>query len=180
MLKALYLRTAKTGSSTIVNWGRGRFEITSNLIKIDSPENKILIENYFKQNLFLFYSVRNPYERAVSSWAQCINAGWRDKNFTFENFLDLDFSTLDNVHMLTHVQPITEYLGPWIDKVDFIIRLENLISNLKELAEKLQFPYEYPIPQYRGDYNRSKDYFTTENKKKIENKFKADFEFFGY
>ena len=179
-MKALYLRTAKTGSNTIVMWGTNQFEITDSRTKIDSHENKTLIENHFKQKNVLFYSIRNPYERAVSSWALCISANWKDKSFTFENFLDLDFSTIDNLLMLTHVQPLTDYLGPWANKVDFIIRLESLNSDLKNLAEKLQFPYKNPIYQNKGHYNRSKDYLNADNKKKIENKFKADFEFFGY
>jgi len=182
-MKALYIRTAKTGSSSIVRWGQNYFSYTHNKETLDSENNKTKLENHFKQNHFLFYSIRNPYDRAISCWQQCIASGWEEKDFTFDKFLNLDFDKIDNEHMLTHTQPLTEYLGTWIDKVDFVVRLENFESCLKRLAEHLEMPFKKVVHEYSGNYNKKKyanKYLNTLNKKKIEKKYLADFEYFGY
>lgn len=181
MKKALYIRTAKTGSSTIAHWCK-EFDtpFTKNSIALEEKENAEKLNYHFKENHFLFYSIRNPYERAVSCWQQCLTSKWMNDSFTFEKFLDLDFKDSVNEHMRTHIIPLTEYLGPWIDKVDFIIRLENFLPCMKRLCDELEISYKDPGHHYRGTYDRSNKCLNSLNKKKIEERYKADFEFFGY
>lgn len=179
--KALYIRTSKTGSSTIAHWCK-EFQIptTKNTVSLDQKDNLEKLNYHFKEDHFLFYSIRNPYDRAVSCWHQCIASNWKDESFTFEEFLDLDFEDSVHEHMRTHLIPLTEYLGPWIDKVNYVIRLENFLSCMKRLSDELEIPYKDPGYHYRGCYDRSNNYLNSLNKKKIEKKYQADFEFFGY
>lgn len=184
MKKALYIRTAKTGSSSIANWCKSfghDIPFTNNVKSLSEDSKNVELLNYhFKEDHYLFYSVRNPYERAVSCWQQCIQSKWMPSSFSFEKFLDLNFKSNISEHMFTHIIPLTDYLGPWIDKVKFVIRLENFENCMRRLSEELETPYKDPGHHYPGRYNHSHNYLTPENKKKIEEKYKADFEFFSY
>jgi hypothetical protein len=179
--KALYIRTSKTGSSTVAHWCKElQIPTTKNTVELEEKDNLEKLNYHFKEDHFLFYSIRNPYDRAVSCWHQCIASNWKDESFTFEKFLDLDFQDSVHEHMRTHLIPLTEYLGPWIDKVNYVIRLENFLSCMKRLSDELEIPYKDPEYHYRGGYDRSNNYLNSLNKKKIEKKYQADFEFFGY
>ena len=82
-MKALYIRTAKTGSSSIVRWGQNYFSYTHNQETLDSENNKTTLNHHFNQSSFLFYSVRNPYERAISCWQQALSSGWVKEKTSF-------------------------------------------------------------------------------------------------
>ena len=153
---------------------------TKNTISLEEKDNLEKLNYNFKNEHFLFYSVRNPYERAISCWHQCIASKWMPSTFKFEQFLEFDFKNSEHEHMRTHIIPLTDYLGPWIDKVDFVVRLENFIPCMKRLSDELEIPYKDPGKHYVGGYDRSNKYLNPLNKKKIEEKYKADFEFFGY
>jgi len=179
--KALYIRTSKTGSSTVAYWCKElQIPTTKNTVALEEKDNLEKLNYHFKEDHFLFYSIRNPYDRAISCWHQCIASNWKDGSFTFEEFLDLDFQDSVHEHMRTHIIPLTEYLGPWIDKVNYVIRLENFLSCMKRLSDELEIPYKDPGKHYVGGYDRSNNYLNSLNKKKIEKKYQADFEFFGY
>lgn len=186
MKKTLYIRTAKTGSSSIVNWcvSHGHNIPHTEVRKtLDNPDNKNKIHTHFRDESFLFYSIRNPYDRAISCWQQAVRSSWIPTNTSFEQFLDFDFhQTMPHTHALTHVIPMTEYLAPVLDKVNFIVRLENFENCMKRLSDELEIPYKDPGHHYKGNYNRIivKDLLTPINKKKIQEKYKADFEFFSY
>jgi len=182
--KALYIRTSKTGSSTITEWCKPyQIPYTNNVRFLSFEENVTLFDCHFKNDDFIFTSIRNPYERAISCWQQAIISDWVERECTFEKFLDLDFKTLEKEHAQTHLIPLTEYLEPVLDKIQFIIRLENLENCLKKLSDTLEIKYHTPGHVYSGGYDKksfSNKYLNPLNKKKIEEKYKTDFEYFGY
>ena len=182
--KALYIRTSKTGSSSISEWCKSySIPQTNNVRFLTFDENQNRIYNHFKKDDLLFTSIRNPYERAISCWQQAITSKWVPRECSFEKFLDVDFSIINKEHYRTHVIPLTEYLEPVLDKIQFIIRLENLENCLKRLSDELNLEYRAPGHFYAGGYNKKdfqNKYLNPLNKKKIEEKYKADFEYFGY
>lgn len=186
MKKALYIRTAKTGSSSIVNWCKSfghDIPYTEVRKHLNDPDNQNKIQKHFRDESFLFYSIRNPYERALSCWRQALQSCWIGERMSFEQFLELDFhQTMPHTHALTHVIPMTEYLADVLDKVNYVVRLENFEQCMKHVSEELETPYHYPGHHYKGNYTRvNKDQaLNAANKKKIEEKYKSDFEFFGY
>lgn len=184
MLKALYLRTSKTGSSTLTEWLRPyNIPSTNNVRYLSFHENENLFNEHFKNDHFIFTSIRNPYERAISCWQQAIASAWIERECSFEKFLDLDFQGFESEHARTHLIPLTEYLYSVLDKIQFIIRLENLENCLRSLCEQLKIEYHQPGHVYSGGYNKKEflnKYLNPLNKKKIEKKYKSDFEYFGY
>ena len=184
MKDIFFLRTAKTGSSSIAQWCmRHETHITNNMIPLDKGENSGLKEKLQEKKYYVFTLVRNPFTSAISCWQQAIASAWIERECSFEKFLDLDFQGFESEHARTHLIPLTEYLYSVLDKIQFIIRLENLENCLRSLCEQLKIEYHQPGHVYSGGYNKKEflnKYLNPLNKKKIEKKYKSDFEYFGY
>jgi len=178
----LYVRTAKTGSSTVNDWCGPNIVATNNIKFLNYDKNKELIEEAVANRHTLFTTVRNPFTRAVSCWQECIRSNWLAKDTSFEDYFDLDYKKVSE-HCYTHNCPISEYLSPYLGKVKLIIKMEELSNSLRKME------INYNIPERRiGFFNRNAyaknfDYRGFYNYKRIKlvlDRFYVDFETFNY
>lgn len=186
----IYLRTSRTGSSNFVIFTRGHnIQHTDNTMPLESPFNKkILVRD--KENTF-FTNVRNPYTRAISMYKHQKNGHWgsnkahRDEIKTFEKFLDINFKKVKEwrYHTYSHVCPISDYLGDYVKKLDYIFKLETLDKDIENFCkqEKLKHKFNdrFVFKQSISDEDKDK-YLTESNMKIIYDKYKIDFENFNY
>jgi len=144
---------------------------------------KVVKENfpYEWENYFIFCTVRNPYERAVSDYR------WRVKNgeISFINFLERIY--IESTNDAEGYVPIPNTNWPiyTIDdniEVDYVVRYENFKSDIEFIFKKYNFKHLYgEIPHAKKfksyDY---KQYYTAEAKKLVENIYQKEIEAFNY
>lgn len=181
----LYLRTAKTASSFIAHWcGISGIPCTYNQLLVDHPFNL----NYIKKANFIFTSVRNPYRRAYSCYKYFQQDPRWTKDFgkfTFSEFLDLDFALIRNIHLRTHIQPISYYLKPLMNKIDYIIKIENLEEHMLDLFKRFESKVAWVTPhiKYETMYDKAelRKVYEDENiREKVKEAYRDDFIKFNY
>ena len=186
MKDIFYLRTAKTGSSSISHWCyQHQTHITNNMLPLDKGENAGLKEKLEEKKYFIFTTVRNPFTRAISCWQQSIRSNWIPKDSPFEFFLDQDLSKITDTHNKTHVIPLTEYLDPYFNKIKKFVKVEQLEKDLREIEEMFGTE-KRPIKAYnRGTYRTHrqfdfKSFYTKERIERVIDKYLEDFDTFQY
>ena len=186
----IWLRTSRTGSTNFILFTRGyNIQQTDNTMPLDSPFNKkILIKD--KENTF-FTTVRNPYTRAISMWKHQRDGYWgqqTDKAHeidTFEKFLDIDLEKVKQWRYKTwsHVCPISDYLGDYVKKLDYVFKLETLDKDIENFCKIQNLEYKfndrYVFKQSISTEDKYK-YLTESNMKIIKDKYKNDFDNFNY
>ena len=182
----LYIRTAKTASSTVNAWMGPKTGSTFNQRFLTEPPNDLKVSKALEYNHYIFTTVRNPFTRAISCWQQSIRSNWIPKDSPFEYFLDQDFSKIDITHNKTHVIPLTEYLDPYFNKIKKFVKLEQLEKDLREIEEKFGME-KRPIKAYnRGNYRTPRDgfdyksFYTKERIERVIDKYFDDFMAFDY
>jgi hypothetical protein len=185
-----YLTIWKCGNSTIKN------PIQKKIGKfVFIPMYKRKKSKELKNNSFIFTFVRNPYKRVLSTYLdKSKNQAMVDymyhyqgplkkfngKKVSFENFVkflvEIPARKLD-----VHLKPYSEFTK-WVPKLDFVGKLENFEKDWNFVAEKIHFPKAKNIRIVNKNKNGYKleDYYTPELKELVYQKYKEDFERFGY
>lgn len=186
MTSLLYVRTAKTASTTIDAWRGGQSASTFNQKFLTEPPNDLTMSKALEHNQYLFTSVRNPFTRAISCWQQAMRIDWIPKNSTFEDFLDVDFNAITNTHFKTHVIPIAHYLEPYLCDINKVVKVEQLEKGLREIEDKFGREHR-PIKAFnRGTYRTPRDgfdyksFYTEERIERVLDKYADDFIAFDY
>jgi len=154
---------------------------------------KILEEKYDLNKKFIFTFVRNPYDR-IRSWFYYHQFLPLYKNTTLNEWINDGCKTHWGEQNATdwtkeNKSPLLQY--NFIEgktKMDYIGKIENFEKDCKNIIEKLNFifkennvpkniKYNYIVKNASSVY---KEEITVENKEKIYNMFKKDFEYFGY
>ena len=152
-------------------------ELQNELFKI--KENKI----------FTFGFVRNPWDRAVSSWKFCM----KKKYIPEMSFVDF-CRYLKNINIepkngiaenlfIYHAAPQYNFLICEKEnlKTDFIGRFENLQEDWEALLNKLSFPLPKNLPHINTTKHKHyTEYYNDEAYQIINEKYKKDIEYFDY
>ena len=180
----LYLRTSKTASSTVNDWLGADLSknATHNILFLNHGNNENQVKEAIDNNWFIFTTVRNPFTRAISQWQQSIKSLWLPKDTSFEDYMQWDYRKV-NEHCITHNCTLKEYLNPYFNKIDKIIKIEELELELRHL--ELQFklgerrigffnkaPYRTRF-DYQGFYNKDRTNLVLD-------KYSDDFDTFNY
>ena len=139
---------------------------------------KNIFDTYFK-----FAFVRNPYQRVLSEYFWLNQKNISKVKVSPENFtkwIDEFYSVIDKDHKLTQYEYLYDENKNVL--VDFIGTVENFDEDFTTITKKFgrpMFAKEYNSSRVKKSVNHS-SYLTQENKEKIYNLFKIDFETFGY
>lgn len=144
--------------------------------------NHKLTKPYF-DSYFKFTFVRNPYQRVLSEYfwlgfKNLNNEKPTPKNFS--NWIDTFYNVIDKDHKLKQYQFLYDEKNNLM--VDFIGRVENFnydFENITKRLGKVIKPFYFNVTTQKKYVNHNL-YLTEENKEKIYNLFKIDFDTFGY
>ena len=139
------------------------------------------------EKYYTIVAVRHPIDRLISSYHYHTQDSYQNYYLQKYPFLhQLDLQEYFNIFkkepqaILPQVNYIKHHLS---DKpVDFIIRYENLLEDVKKLCEKLNLPFE-TLPHLNSTKrSQKKDYFQNQESFKAEviDFYQQDFEVFGY
>lgn len=193
-MKPLFIRTSKTGSSFIANYF---VDCTKNFEWLDSKENLEIINNH--EDSLKFTVVRNPYDRAFSCWkygtttvSELMTTHIPGNYILPQNLSFVDFLTCDlykefsmNTHTITHIIPISDYVGEYIKKINYIIKIENAYDDLRNLSRLTGHPLDHFNTDivYGTPYNKKEKYELLSNHniiKLINARYENDFRLFNY
>jgi len=177
-----YIRTSKTGSSTVNDWCGVNISTTDNRDFLDSKNNYYMVNAAIDKGSTLFTTVRNPFTRAISCWQQAIRMSWIKDTRTFEEYFRWDYRTC-TPHAYTHNCSITEYLSPFLGKIKIFIKMEELGHSLRHLEINYNLPEREIGFINKADYARNFDYrgfYTYERIKLVLDRFYVDFDTFNY
>jgi len=82
-MSLLYVRTAKTASSSVNAWMGPKTGSTFNQRFLTEPPNDLKVSKALEYNHYIFTTVRSPFTRAISCWQQSIRSSWIPKNDIF-------------------------------------------------------------------------------------------------
>lgn len=179
--KFLWFRNAKVGTRTLL-----KILDSINLDLTAKHAHHCYYSPQYYKDYFKFCFVRNPYDRLVSGWYDKVIRKnvlgfeadvWEDiKHFDrFVDFLsDWDLDTC-NIHFRRQCRLID------INEVDYIGRMENFTSDLKELFNILGLPLD-EIPHAKKSIGRLgyETYYTKATQQKVEKMYRKDLQLFGY
>lgn len=206
----VYVRTRKTGSSTIEWWLRQHLGPDDIVVKssldclrpvlrpgADVPDADGLITHVsvsqvmplIREDLwraaFKFTSERHPYEKAVSfayfRLDQMKKAGKHDKIERKAGDFD---AYLDRVIKGGQYTSFSHYSVDGKPVVDDFIRLESLLPDLRRIASRIGVPLPEELPRKRGksrtDQRPAKEILTQEQKDVVWSFCRPEFELLGY
>ena len=123
-----YLKTPKNASTTLLNYLK-KYKRIKFFYSLEEFEKSILMKN---EKVFIFTTVRNPYTRSVSSWQHCLRESWIDKDTSFDDFLDIDFSKKNSIS--NYSMPQRYFIGTKLkDKINDVFKVEELNKRFKEI-----------------------------------------------
>lgn len=136
------------------------------------------------RSLFSFSFVRNPWDRAVSSYsnpdphliAQAQGLGLDVKQMDFKEFVNM-MTNVAHSHFLPQHQFVLDPTGNPL--VDFLGRYENLEEDFRRVCEEIGVRALLPHANasQRSDYRR---YYDSETAAQINAFYRDDIELFGY
>lgn len=151
-------------------------------------------EGYKERNCFKFALVRNPYDKLVSCyenkikkpydlWVVATNYKKIYEDMPFKEFVKAISSIPDNEadrHFKSQCFFLMSKQGKLIP--DFIGKFENLEEDYKKICKKIGIKNPPKLPHKRKSIRKKtyKDYYDEETKKLIYERYKKDFQFFGY
>ena len=195
--KYIFVHPRRTGGSAIER------SLNNNIDHIELAETKeyhwylsTYDEHYNLDDFYIFCTIRNPYDTLVSIYYA------RKFLFTEENFSkhDMLFSEFveslyikgwKNTWGINADVRIFPYIGDYMDKVDYLIRYENMQGDLDVVCNKLGLPECKLVQGNRGFYNhpellehyyryKYQHYYDKKTKEIAEKLLKKDLEVFGY
>ncbi|PKH03425.1 hypothetical protein CXF72_06340 [Psychromonas sp. MB-3u-54] len=150
------------------------------------------IDTHRFDEYFKFCFVRNPYDRAVSSYEYLKKGGdkqgdlyfqqlFESKYPTFEKFI-LEYLDKDKIYEHTLFRPQYLFIYNYKNEcqVDYVGKYENIKSDFKIICKKLGVSFDLPSKN-RVKRNPYENYYSNQLvKQKIENLYSKDFFLFKY
>jgi hypothetical protein len=132
-------------------------------------------------NSWKFAVVRNPWDRAVSSYFYCKRYNEIAPQVSFKEFLEIDFADM-NPFVFVHSQPIFDILAgqDGCDYLDFIGRFENLQRDLDYICSKIGTGKSNLPHRHRTSHKKYWEYYDEESIEIAAEKYQKDIEYFGY
>ncbi|MDJ0798484.1 MAG: sulfotransferase family 2 domain-containing protein [Calothrix sp. MO_167.B12] len=169
-----------------MNYLKGTYTYTLSLEHLTYREIELL--NLIPSNLleptFKFCVVRNPWQRAVSSFSS------HNRYKHYQSFRDFCYEWFEEKNIIKHgeiaqrrsqLDFIINLKGENV--MDYILRFENLQQYFAVLMKKLQLNNKQ-LPHIHKDAGSAslnyRDIYTTETKKKIQQLFECDIDYFHY
>ncbi len=182
---AIYFPVEKVATRTLLD-----------VFECKKPRKLVKKKNYFEnyKDYYKFAFVRNPYDRLVSCYKNKIieNRKKEDinirnnfsKNMSFNDFVK-EVSKIPDIRADQHIKSqsfFLEYKKTGKLLVDFVGRFENLEEDYKKICKKIGMKPKDKLSSKNKSKNRKsyKDYYDEETKKLVRERYKRDFELFGY
>ena len=179
----LYIRTAKTASSTVNAWIGPKTGVTFNQRFLTEPPNDIKVAKAIEYGHYLFTTIRNPFTRALSCWKQAMRICWIGKDVSFEDFLDINFHKILHPHYMTHTIPLADYLKNYLGRLDKIAKLETIQEDMDDICKTLNLEKSKVRHDRLGKYDHEECLKFYNNPKivdKVRKVYAVDFEAFNY
>lgn len=191
-LQLIFMHIPKTGGSSVsyhlkgissdkVCLAESRLGIDTG-VSVNDPEtgknvkhisiNKLIKQNPKYKDYYKFTIVRNPYDRVMSYYFWYKGTRRFRRGFERDNF-KLFVKRLSDFQFKYITDPVTEEL-----LVDKIVKYENLVEGLSSIPKLSKFNFSN-LPRLNVSRNNS-SYYDKELKELVYNKFRKDFELFGY
>jgi len=159
--------------------------------KYETYRGSQLPKNY--EEYFKFTFVRNPYDRVVSCWKNkvCDREGDNtvrlkhgiDKNTPFKEFVKV-IHGIPDIRADRHILPQHKFLVDKKGKLipDFIGKFENLEKDYKYVMKKLGVKNPPRLPRENKSKRKKsyRSYYDEETRRLVYERYKKDFELFGY
>jgi len=188
--KVIFIHIPKTAGTSVLHTLAGGGKIHRDHIpwKIYNSVNRWKYERYFK-----FAFVRNPFDRAVSTYEYLAAGGNRmddmaykerfeKESVDFEKFV-LEFLDCEALMEKALFKPQYLYIFDGKDRlqIDFLGRFESIGDDYKKLAEKIGLPATLPKKNVSGRSRSYKEYYRDPAvAEKIVSLYRKDFELLGY
>jgi hypothetical protein len=206
----IYIRTKKTGSSTIEEVLRGSLVEGDIVVKtgleclrpvlkpgailpqVKGPpthvaisELRSILRDDFWAGAFKFTSERHPYEKAVSlAYWRLERKSWARNPAQREAALANCSAYLDRIVRAGKYSTFRHYSIGGSAVVDDFIRLENLHADVQRIAARIQLPLPNVLPQKRAysraDRRPAREILTDEQKQIVWEHCQREFEVLGY
>jgi len=189
---SVYLRIPKTGSTSLCRKIKPYQEILYNARdkylgktrykckNLAAATRDVLGDDLFNK-MFKFSFVRNPWDRAISSWRY---TSFRKRQENFKDFCeDLqyrencgDFHSWHATEQWIHLYDVNT--GKLI--VDFIGRFENLQEDFDIVCDKIGIPKQHLPHKNATKHKHYTEYYDDETRQIVAEKYAKDIEYFGY
>lgn len=156
-------------------------------------KNNIISEDYYSKS-FKFCIVRNPYDRFLSIYTYLLRGTLKNKNISFDNFIDLIYKLKDKIPKLSEnntenhpdyyfLNTILNLQKSWIPKeINKIYKFENgfkYILDDIELNVDIKRTNNNILPINKSN-KKNKKYYNENNYKKVYDIYEKDFLEFNY
>ena len=179
--KFIFVRVPKTGTTSMIGclpnlkWDLAGWVGDVNHIPLWFYKEKLpkdIYDNYFK-----FSFVRNPYDRAVSSYIYTRN--WFNQNDPdkFDDGRLYDFKSWLNNLGSDHKYGL-QY--NFVQDCDFIGKFENLQEDFNIVCNKIGVPYQKLPHKNKSNRKHYREYYDDEIRSIVAKKYAKDIETFGY
>lgn len=212
---ALFIRVPKTASTSIVSLlkkeesvdeAQNFFEASSSKRSKGEPKSRHNMILYFhtksylnviersqewfdlkQNNIFTFGFVRNPWDRAVSSWKYGDYWGNWDMNFVdfCRNLKNLEINPKNGEAkngLLLHACEQHPFLISENKnlKADFIGKFENLQEDFNTICDKIGIPQQQLPYKNKTNHKHYTEYYDDETKSIVSERYATDIEYFNY
>ena len=198
--KYIFVHPRRTGGSAI------EMSLNKNIDHIELAATKeyhwylsTYAEHYNLDDFYIFCTIRNPYDTLVSIYynrkflfGPFVEEGFSKHNMPFSEFVEsLYIKGWKNTWGINADARIFPYIGEYMDKVDYLIRYENLQKDLNVVCNKLGLSecklvvgnrgfYNHPELAYHAHRYKYQHYYDKKTKEIAEKLLKKDLEVFGY
>ncbi|MBB3700963.1 sulfotransferase family protein [Flammeovirga yaeyamensis] len=175
-----------TSNENIKNnlWGTLDYTLCAQHLTYQEIELLQLIDKPTLKNSFKFAVVRNPWDRALSSFKHFLEKDKKPTKKEFELFLSSWFDSKSNDHnIIAHKRNQIEYIRniKGQNAMDQIIRFENLDNDFNELINNTGIKIDEKLPVLGKTQSiLYRDFYTQEAKKISDKIFEEDIEMFKY
>lgn len=205
----LFVRVPKTGTSSI----QACLEENNFFLKVKKEElvnsfdpTKVLhpethyiehivdwitkLDKDIRKKFFIFCFVRNPWDKAVSSWK--FGSWHSDWNMSFLDFCkylltfkghrDNQKDDLDHCGKEFHALPCSVFTheNQSSPVVDFIGKFENLQEDFDAICDKIGIPRQELPHKNKSEHKHYTEYYDDETRAIVAEKYAKDIEYFGY
>lgn len=148
------------------------------------------------EGLYKFTIVRNPWDRAISTYFYTKKYRQPQKNINQPEYSgEIKFSKEEFIGMLDIVSPVTKwvctdnrvlkFLRPHRNRlmetdIDFYIRYENINRDFNQVCRRLGFPAEDLAVRNKINREHYSGYYDDETRDMVSRKFRDEIDYFGY